>query len=374
MHNVARAGLVSAAVLATVWITACGSSSQPSAPVQTPIPTALVLLSPDTEYLAALSTTSPTLTPVTLSPVSSNIYAVDAVTHHVISLEYFIGTPHNYYGCDANNIHAFTVNPSTGSRTEIAAPATTSQLLLPDVQGKFLFDLHCAFKTVGNPDFMTFSDPLGVDVWTIAGDQFTPVTGSPFGDATVLLAEHPSGKFLYVEGSAGIEVLSVGSGGELAQTSAITSPSGVSGMVLSPSGQHAYLAYVPDPVTGFSIINVYTVNLQDGSLTLQSSFATGSFGFQIVMHPSGSFLYGNNGMDILNFPIDSAGNLQTPTVIPNVVASDIAFNKAGNFAFVSQGFPISLGMFSVDPTNGEFTGINNTPPLTDASFYVYVIE
>ncbi len=374
MRDVARAGLISTALLATVWITACGSGSQPSAPVQPPSPSALVFIGPNTEYVATLSKTSPTLAPVTLSPVSWTNYLADTITHHVVSLEYSPGTPSNFYGCNASNVHTFDVSPSDGSRSEIASPAITSQLLLSDVKGRFLFNLHCVFQTVGSGDFMTYSDPLGVDVWTITGDQFTPVTGSPFGDATVFLAEHPSGKFLYVEGSAGIEVLSVGSGGELTQTSAITSPPAVSGMVLGPSGQSAYLAYVPDPMTGFTIINVYAVSLQDGSLTLQSSFDTASPNLSIVMHPSGSFLYGNNGMDILNFPIDSVGNLQTPTVIPNVVANGIAFNQTGDFAFVSQGSQITLGMFSIDLTNGAFTGIDNTPALTDGAFNVYVID
>jgi hypothetical protein len=324
--------------------------------------------------LASLSQTSPALTPVALSPVDSTDYVVDTVTHHVISLEYTFGTPSNFYGCDASNVHTFDVSPSDGSRTEITSPAITSQLLLADVEGRFLFDLHCVYTGLP-PQGSTLSAPLGVDLWTITGDQYTLVTGSPFGDATELLAEHPSGNFLYVRGPAGIEVLSVSSDGQLTQTSAIADPPPPVSetMVLSPSGQHAYLAFVQDQTTGVTTINVYTVSQQDGSLTLQSRTDTASTSLAIVMHPSGNFLYAYQCGDILKFPLDSVGDLQTPTTTTNVAACAMVFDKTGNFAFVNQGLSY-LGMFSVDPVTGELTGIDNTPPFSEYGTKMYLID
>jgi 6-phosphogluconolactonase (cycloisomerase 2 family) len=201
------------------------------------------------------------------------------------------------------------------------------------------------------------------------------VTGSPFGDATELLVEHPSGNFLYVEGSAGIEVLSVGSDGELTQTSALSAPPITDRfmVLISPSGEHAYLASERDPNTGLTTINVYAVNQQDGSLTFQSSTDTASDFRAIVMHPSGNSLYAYVCGDILKFPVDSAGNLQTPTTTTNVSACDMVFDKTGNFAFVNQGDTI-LGMFSVDPMSGELMGIDNTPPFSENGHPMYLIE
>ena len=93
-------------------------------------------------------------------------------------------------------------------------------------------------------------------------------------------------------------------------------------MVLSPSGQQAYLAFAPAQ-TNLTTINVYAVSSTGRLAGPAEQFCYRRLRLFIVMHPSGGFLYGYNGGDILIFPLDSVGNLQTPNVATGVSASGL---------------------------------------------------
>lgn len=379
MRSFARNVFLPVVVFSLVWATSCGSNMQLSDAGLTPTPTktAVVFVGPNSEYLATLSLSSPTLTPVNHALIQGNIYGVDAVNRHLLSLAYSFGTPHNYIACAAQNVEAFDIDPSMGSQTQITAPAVTSQSFFWDVKGKFLFDVHCLPTILSSPFATVYGTLSGIDVWTVAGDQFTPVAGSAFGDASAVLAEGPLGKFLYAMGPSAIEVLSVGSNGVLSQTSTVPLPTPfyyLGSMVLSPSGQYAYLSYWPDSQTANPQINIYSVSQQDGSLTLQNTVTAPAYSASLVMHPLGHFLYAF-GTDISVFPIDSSGNLQNPITVPNTSPGGLAFDKAGDFAFIEQvGVATYIGMFSVDPATGNLTGIANTGPLNDFAYDIEVVE
>ena len=116
-----------------------------------------------------------------------------------------------------------------------------------------------------------------------------------------------------------------------------------------------------------NIIAAWTVDSTTGSLTVVpgSPFAAGNVPGQIVIDPTGKFLYVPNAQDrtVSGFTIDAVSGALTPmTGSPfAIAASSLALAPSGNFLFAGTGATITA--FSINASTGGLTSVGNAASM-----------
>jgi 6-phosphogluconolactonase len=273
----------------------------------------------------------------------------------------------------------FSVDPSTGALT----PAPNG----PSVPG--------GFGIAANPSasFLYSSDNAAGGVAGFSINQsgaLSAVNGSPFllpNDPPYSslsfvdsLAMHPSGNFLYAPDAQSNTVVGFaidGTTGGLTALPGSTFPAGTSPqqVVIIPSGGFLYASDLSSPggIWGFS------VNSSTGVLTTiaGSPFPTvsGEYADGLVAHPSGKFLFSviPNGNCVEAFSVDETtgaltavmGSPFTLGVQTFSVAYSIAQDPAGKFLYALGSMDERIYEFTIDANSGILTPVADSPVLDD---------
>jgi 6-phosphogluconolactonase len=163
-------------------------------------------------------------------------------------------------------------------------------------------------------------------------------------------------------------------------------PSSIQGLAITPNGQFLYGA----DMTGF--IYAFNVDSATGALTLVpgSPFASGP-NSQLVVDPSGKFLYASNDNDpvdsILAFTIQPSGALtpvpNSPFAIPGPGGgTSEPFGLVDTGSFVYTALLNQVAAFSVNSTTGALTSVPGSPfPAGNGAFvfaqsnnFLYVVN
>jgi 6-phosphogluconolactonase len=141
--------------------------------------------------------------------------------------------------------------------------------------------------------------------------------------------------------------------------------------ITSPSGKYAFFNDL-----GLDVIHIYKLDAATAKLTPHDPPAwhapAGSGPRALRFHPNGKWAYCVTEMSasvILLEWNEAAGTLTTKQVVPlapagytgRAEASEIAFDKAGRFAYAACRFYDMIVTFSVDPSTGKLTIIERTP-------------
>jgi 6-phosphogluconolactonase len=200
---------------------------------------------------------------------------------------------------------------------------------------------------------------------------FTALTGSPYfaGNSPASLVLHPSGNYLYAVNQLGndISLFSVNSNlGSIAEVLPRT-PTGVGpvSIVMNATGTLLFCSNV------FSTsISVYSVNASTGALTQVpgSPFTTYSQPGQLVITPSGNFLYTVNSTisSIVGFSVTSSGTLRTLPVTPTAYPPFSAtIDPQGKYLVVTNPTENAFTMYFIHPSTGTLTTVPGTPLATE---------
>jgi hypothetical protein len=182
------------------------------------------------------------------------------------------------YAVDANTRSLSVVQ---GAQTTLADQAI-QMAVAPESGGSFLY----ALTSTGQPSYSLLSYRIDAASGTLA-----PVQQLSLGTTTGWwMTLHPSGKFLYLRHNdpnnsqmCAVAYLIDPNTGNLSQSSC-TGEDAV-GLVIPTPGNFAYLT---DPS---SSIKLYSVNLNDGSLSSVQSQPLMQYSYISLVHPSGSVLY-----------------------------------------------------------------------------------
>lgn len=282
---------------------------------------------------------------------------------------------------DINGVQALAINNSTGALTSItgspfALPGGTADAAVPDPKGRFLF--------VG-------SEGIGsISVFQIASDGSLSLTaGSPFTSFNLQSADSMAvdgtGKFLYVgqiNSTTPVDVFSIDQNtGALSELGPFAL--GVAQLRTDPTGKWLFgTAEIFDQATLATDQHVYVFSIDptSGAPTpvAGSPFTTSGAPFDVIVHPNGKFIY-TTGVNpttgsltpIEGFQVDSTtGNL---TALPGSPFSGLLgayckLDPSGGTLFCDPtnsfgGFTV----FNVNATTGALTNtvtplvVNNTP-------------
>ena len=269
-------------------------------------------------HVYAINATTGALTEVSPSPYNTMIESeqviVDPSGTHVYM--YRTGASTSYPGVSGNQIVAFNLSstgvlsPITGSPFAVGAPGAAFDSdfgMAIDPAGKFLY-------LKGSTQLYTFA----INATTGALSLLQTLTAQQFGD----IAVDPGGLFLYVTGQGLVQSYSIDPvSGMLSMAKSTSSPNvqSASHIALSPNGNYAY-------TSGVNILSSFTVS--NGVFTPVGSVYTGVYGQQIVVDPSGSFVYVPQAWSycatspyniVSEFSIGKTGAL-TPLATPSVAS------------------------------------------------------
>ena len=187
----------------------------------------------------------------------------------------------------------------------------------------------------------------------------------------------PSGKFLYVP-DLGLDQVLVYRIDAAAGTIAPATPpftaitpagSGPRHIAISRDGKHAYVI-----TEMFCTIGVFDRNAANGALSPVQTISTlpagqaveqGMSTAEVLLHPSGKFLYGSNrGHDsLVVYGVDaSTGKLTLLQHVPTGGKTPRAFNidPTGTFLVVGNQNSDTVGTFRIDPAKGTLTATGHT--------------
>jgi 6-phosphogluconolactonase len=186
----------------------------------------------------------------------------------------------------------------------------------------------------------------------------------------------PSGKFLYVP-DLGLDQVLVyridAAAGTIAPATppftAIPPGSGPRHIAISRDGKHAYVI-----TEMFCTIGVFDRNASSGALSPVQTISTlpagqaveqGMSTAEVLLHPSGKFLYGSNrGHDsLVVYAVDaSTGKLTLLQHVPTGGKMPRAFNfdPTGTFLVVGNQNSDTVGTFRIDPAKGTLTATGHT--------------
>ncbi len=278
-----------------------------------------------------------------------------------------VGEDAQYKGERAGSLTAFTLDEATGKLTELntisshgAAPCHLSI----DKTGKFLL---VANYTGGNVGIF----PIGPDghlqeatnVVQHRGKGTTPRQGQPHAHSINVAKGN---KFAVAADLGTDEVITyrlTTKGGLLSPISRakLKDGSGPRHFAFHPSNKYAYsINELASTVTG------YTWNASTGELkefqtlsTLPDGYRGESYTAEVVVHPSGKFLYGSNRghQSITAFTIAADGRLtslgQTPT--GGEWPRNFNIDPSGKFLIAANERSDSLTVFAIDQTTGKLT-------------------
>jgi 6-phosphogluconolactonase (cycloisomerase 2 family) len=278
------------------------------------------------------------------------------------------------FGDGNNSVLAFSVNTQTG------APTQTSTI--PGNQG--------GFGIVANPavTFLYADDVTngGIDAFSVSSSGvLSSISGSPFPMPSDWappqvdnIAIDPAGKFLYTPDAASNAIVGFtinGSTGALAPMSGSPFPAGASPqqVVISPSGNFLYASDGNDPQGG---ISAYTIDSSTGALTsiAGSPFPTAVGGGPdgLVVDSTGKFLFA--ALPFLNgvaaFTIDSSTGVLTSVAgspfLPSLggafpIMYSIALSPNGKFLYAQGDMNAEIYGFTIDPSTGALTSMAGSP-------------
>jgi 6-phosphogluconolactonase len=214
-----------------------------------------------------------------------------------------------------------------------------------DAAGKFVYVANSGDNTVS-----IFTIDAASGVLTAAGSVAT-------GAAPNSVMVDPSNKFVYVanEGEGSVSIYAMGANGGLTSTGDATSV-GASPSAIAMTGVYPPpLAYVANYNDG--TISAFQLDPVTGAPTNVGTVQTVAYPQNLTVDPQGRFLYSpyTGSPTVLQFAIDPiAGTLTSAGSIP-AVASFVAFDPTGEFAYVTRGS--SLSAYAVDSASGELQPI-----------------
>lgn len=258
------------------------------------------------------------------------------------------------------------------------AGRTLTRLAVDSKTGQPRFDGYSSSLVTGNIGFPCLTvDPSGthaylatqvsasggsgyagtVGIYSIdpPSGMLTPVPGSPFPVSFALgcIRFDPSGKFAYA--ISGIEnagdqlgVFSVNSNdGSLTLSNTISFPETPTSVAVDPVGQYLYVATLKSPydTTSAGFLYGYSIDATMGSLTALSgspwSLAAGTWG-ELAFHPSGDFLYisDHNATKITEFTVNRSTGVPTQAGIVDstcINPSALEFLPNGSHAYTLCG-------------------------------------
>ena len=266
---------------------------------------------------------------------------------------------------DANDIAEFAVDANTGSVSSV--PGGPINLPEPPIDltavssanGAFLFVL-----TATGP--FTHLESFNIDS---ASGKLTLLQTTYPNPGGSRLATHPSGKFLFVQGvdAQGNSCLSAylvdPTTGNLTESSC--SLGGSESLVVAPPGHFAY---------GWTLelgtINIYSVNLNDGSLTSLQTVASDQTN-PLGSDPFGRALYagvsGCGGLLIWSIDPNSGSLTRVNTSFgPLCDPASISFTPNDSFAYLiagssNQSVTSNIYAAAVDPATGNLTNVPGSP-------------
>jgi 6-phosphogluconolactonase len=136
-------------------------------------------------------------------------------------------------------------------------------------------------------------------------------------------------------------------------------------LALSPDEHHAYvLSELSSSITSFSY-DATTGRLSDPQV-IDSSHTTPGESAQIVVHPSGPWLYASNRKEnsLGLFSIDAQGRPHAETFETDMIATprDFSIDPLGHFLILAnQDDPQNVLVYSIDATNGHLTRTQIVP-------------
>jgi len=223
------------------------------------------------------------------------------------------------------------------------------------------------------PEFL-YATGLGSEVYgyrVAPNGALTPVPGIAFGTQggyPLALGATSDGKFLYVAESASnlIEGFAISPRGRLRSLGAIPSGTNPSSVALTPSGKFLYVgneAYN---------ISAYKVHTQSGAISEipGSPFPSGYSSFQLIVDPTGRFLFAGSFDNVWAFSIDQATGALTliDTVAAGSSETWIAMDKTAKFLYAASN--ASTGDFygfGINSTTGSLTLLPGFPFYTGVS-------
>lgn len=264
------------------------------------------------------------------------------------------------YAVAANRVGAYTVAPATGALTfvnDVDAGGTGPTHVSIDATGGHVFVANynngtiSVFPVQGNGGLGAASQTLspGANAHMIAADAtnrsvFVPCLGSN------LVAQY---RF---EPTTGVLTPNT------PPSVATAAGAGPRHIAFAPDGRHAYVINELD-----STMTAYSLDPATGRLTsLQtlSSRAVGATGTnttaEVVVHPSGKFLYGSNRGDnnIVVFAINASTGMLTlagHTSTQGMTPRNFALDPAGTFLYAANAGSNSVVPFRIDATAGTLT-------------------
>jgi 6-phosphogluconolactonase len=241
----------------------------------------------------------------------------------------------------AETAGTFAAIPTTVDGNMLVANISSFSWVLPAYAATRPRNVY-AIQTVGT-EFRAASYKIDSKTGTLTGPTSTALTGQ---EPTSLVA-HPSGRFLYVTNRGA------------------TAENGIEPNSVS--------VYQLDAING---------KISGSTNSVGNGISTGSTPRRAIVHPSGKFLYVILDREITFYGIDgSTGALNGPQVVSDSIGwspLSIAFNPAGNLAYVSypfiSGSPYSdsIQVYSVNST-GAITGPINSIK-TRRGLFAFTIE
>jgi 6-phosphogluconolactonase (cycloisomerase 2 family) len=264
--------------------------------------------------------------------------------------------------CSSSNLLAFTLNPTNGALTEVAGSPFTAPKDLPggvavDPSGKFLYSAN---HTVCSPHPATGSaSTFAID----ASGALTAVGSTPsvpYGPFAIKL--DPSGKFGYVTTLTNeVEILSIGTGGQLSLSGAERIRSGSNSLALSlGAASVAYnseSAYAANAVS--NDVSMYTVDGSSGTLTANGATPAGSLPRGIALSPSGHFAYvanqASNNVSMYTIDPVTRALASVGTVVAGTDPTSVAVDPSSRFVYVGNASSNDVSMFTINASTGALT-------------------
>lgn len=213
--------------------------------------------------------------------------------------------------------------------------------------------------------------------------SLAPVAGSPFaaGIQPLAVVVHPSGRFLFSANSGGpslagtISAFTIDSAtGALAAVPGSPFATGDPAMAIAvdPAGKFLYVSTRNASPCCSSGIAAFTIDPSSGVLTPMphSPFAAGAFLQQLVVEPTGRFLYvADNGfLKVSALSIFPTGALAPTAGSPFAAGVDplgVAVDPSGKFLYVTDAISASAGevlAYTIDPGTGALAPVFGASP------------
>ncbi len=279
-------------------------------------------------------------------------------------------------------VEAYAIDPQTGMLTllnKIALDSGPAELAIaPDTR-------HLVIANYYYGDYVVL--PIGPD------GRLGPISGSlkdtgkgpqPRQDSPHphAVAFHPNGRFIGAAdlGTDKVQTLRlVGDGLELVSEASVPAGMGPRHVAFSRNGKTLYaigeldgkiLAFDYDPATGKIGDNLQTVT------TAPAGYTGGQSGAEVVVHPSGKFLYGSNRASqvIAGYRIDgSTGKLSSIGFATEGVDVPTSFtiDPSGKWLYVPSNRGNKIIQFIIDPQSGGLKPTGQTTSLAAPNVMVF---